>query len=150
MGPQGLKLTNMGPFFWCKKCFSNPMWRSGNLSSFTSPPPLTSERPRRWTWSKIQNWGENPEMRNQPSIIKPMISLQYTSFLDFHLNSGFWTPSRFPPLPQNLLRLPDICKKYILRKNWSKTISPGLSRDQRNLQAPPGGVHHHHHHHQLR
>merc|ERR1712141_663249 len=74
-------------------------------------PPLTSERPRRWTWSKIQNWGENPEMRNQPSIIKPMISLEYTSFLDFHLNSGFWTPSRFPPLPQNLLRLPDICKK---------------------------------------
>ena len=83
---------------------------------------------------------------------KPMISLQCTSFPDFHLNPGFRTPPQvLPPwnggktcknLTKFFLRLRDICKKYILQKNWSKTTSPGLSSDQHNLQAAIWGRHH--------
>ena len=54
----GLKLTNLGHFF-CKMYFLY-VWRSRkNFLALPSLPISTSGSPRRSTWSKCQDWGEN-------------------------------------------------------------------------------------------
>ena len=63
----GLKLTNLGHFF-CKVYFLY-VWRSRKFFlTLPSLPIPTSGSPRRWTWSKCQDWGENVRIEVQREI----------------------------------------------------------------------------------
>ena len=89
------------------------------------------------------------------AIIAYWISLQFpifSSFLTFAPQFWHWTPrwkkrcfwgGKTPQKTANIfLRLLDTYKKYILQKNWSKTVIPALSSGQHNLHPAIWGCHH--------
>ena len=78
----------------------------------------------------FQNWGA------------PLISGNLASQPPRPKKMPFWG-GKTPKKSTNFFwRLLDTYKKYILQKNWSKTVIPALSSGQHNLQTLIGGCHH--------